>query len=44
MRLNEPEKGLEEFKQAEKLDPDGADVHYWLATTYQRLGKQPERL
>ena len=36
VRLNEPEKGLEEFKQAEKLDPNGADVHYWLATTYQR--------
>ena len=44
VRLNEAEKGLEQFKQAEKLDPDGADVHYWLATTYQRLGNQPEHL
>lgn len=38
MRTDKVSDAAKQFEQANRLDGSQADVHYWLATTYRRLG------
>jgi hypothetical protein len=38
MRVDKVSEAAAQFEQANRLDSGQADIHYWLATTYRRLG------